>query len=149
MPDGIYFVTFRLADSLPQRVLLRMQEDRQRALEALVRSGGRSTPPELARIADAFSERVESYLDLGKGSSLLRDAKAARIVADALHYFDLDRYKLHAWCVMPNHVHVIFRPLEGRGLSKIPSRGKASRPGRSTGLTGGPGCFGSLSIIIT
>lgn len=40
-------------------------------------------------------------------------------MADALHYFDLDRYELHAWCVMPNHVHVVFRPLGGRGLSKI------------------------------
>lgn len=66
MPDGVYFVTFRLADSLPQEAFRRMLEERQRAIDALYQySGNKPTPVELARVADAFSERVDSYLDMG------------------------------------------------------------------------------------
>jgi leucyl-tRNA synthetase len=35
----------------------------------------------------------------------------AALVEGALKHFDGDRYELLAWCVMPNHVHAIFRPL--------------------------------------
>ncbi len=31
----------------------------------------------------------------------------ADAVAEILRYGDGDRYALHAWCVMPNHVHVL------------------------------------------
>jgi REP element-mobilizing transposase RayT len=43
----------------------------------------------------------------------------AKIVADSLLYFDGLRYDLYAWCVMPNHVHVVFRPLSNYGLGDI------------------------------
>jgi REP element-mobilizing transposase RayT len=38
---------------------------------------------------------------------------------NALKYFDGKRYNLYAWCVMPNHVHVLFRPYKGEILEKI------------------------------
>ena len=41
------------------------------------------------------------------------------MVSDALWHFDGERYRLHAWCVMPNHVHVVVTPLAGRTLSSI------------------------------
>jgi REP element-mobilizing transposase RayT len=43
----------------------------------------------------------------------------AEVVAGALRHFDGVRYKLYAWCVMPNHVHVVFLPFEGFSLSDI------------------------------
>ncbi|MEO8032816.1 MAG: transposase [Acidobacteriota bacterium] len=39
----------------------------------------------------------------------MKDERIATIVADAITFFDQDRYLLLAWCVMPNHVHAIFR----------------------------------------
>jgi REP element-mobilizing transposase RayT len=38
----------------------------------------------------------------------LRDDRIAQRVVSALRFFDGTRYQLHAWCVMPNHVHVVF-----------------------------------------
>ena len=38
---------------------------------------------------------------------------------DALKHFDGERYHLHAWCVMPNHVHVLVTPLGRHTLSSI------------------------------
>jgi len=38
---------------------------------------------------------------------------------DALLYFDRDRYRAIAWCVMPNHVHTMIEPCEGFALPAI------------------------------
>jgi REP element-mobilizing transposase RayT len=43
----------------------------------------------------------------------------AEIVEGALLYFDGQRHRLHAWVVMPNHVHVLVTPTEGNTLSAI------------------------------
>jgi REP element-mobilizing transposase RayT len=41
-----------------------------------------------------------------------RDDVAA-LVAGALRHFEGIRYRLFAWCVMPNHVHTVVQPLSG------------------------------------
>jgi len=56
-------------------------------------------------------ELVEMYLDLGLGHVWLRDSRVAELVENALLYFDGKRYLLHAWVVMPNHVHALFTPV--------------------------------------
>jgi REP element-mobilizing transposase RayT len=48
-----------------------------------------------------------------------RDTVIARVVVDSLHQFRGTRYQLFAWCVMPNHVHVVFRVFDGNTLPKI------------------------------
>jgi REP element-mobilizing transposase RayT len=86
-------VTFRLADSLPRNVLERWDLE----LSHLV---GKDLDVERRR-------RTEHYLDRGVGSAWLKDPSVAKIVEDALLYFDGLRYKLPAWVVMPNHIHVL------------------------------------------
>lgn len=61
----------------------------------------------------------DDVLDRGLGSALLRDAACARIVCDALIFDDPAKYALHAWCVMPNHVHVLMLAGESRSLGQI------------------------------
>lgn len=63
------------------------------------------TPAQRAEIDRAFGEQLDRYLDAGYGSAILTAHGA--VVADALKYFDGQRYQLDAWCVMPNHVHVL------------------------------------------
>ncbi|HXI23679.1 MAG TPA: transposase, partial [Pyrinomonadaceae bacterium] len=45
--------------------------------------------------------------------------RVAEIVEHALLHIDGERYALHAWCVMPNHVHTLFTPLKGSKMSGI------------------------------
>jgi REP element-mobilizing transposase RayT len=40
-------------------------------------------------------------------------------VESALLFFDAKRYRLHAWVVMPNHIHVLFTPIISWSLSDI------------------------------
>jgi len=58
-------------------------------------------------------------LDAGHGEGLLARPEIGAIVQSAVLYFDADRYRVHAWCVMPNHAHVLSTPLGGVSLSAM------------------------------
>ena len=51
--------------------------------------------------------RLESYLDRGMGECWLRQPAIAELTEGALRFFDNKRYRLAAWVVMPNHLHVM------------------------------------------
>jgi len=99
------FITFHLADSLPQQVLQRWSIELQ-GLEK--------------RQADIETrKRIQAYVDQGHGESFLARQDVGALVQNALLYFDGQRYSLHAWVVMPNHVHVLVGLLEGFALADI------------------------------
>ena len=109
--NATYFVTFRLRDSLPLEVVRNLIADRAH----LVRKCANAT--ERARLDAAFALRLDKELDRAHGSCVLRDH--AELIANALKHFDGRRYDLHAWCVMPNHVHVLVRVHYGRDVPTI------------------------------
>jgi len=116
---GVYAVTFRLGDSLPKAVLERLRHERA-ALEAdVVALNGILAKQEEQRLARLCSEKIEAYLDAGSGSCWLRQADIADMVAAAILHFDGARYRIHAWCVMPNHVHVLVELPPGIQLAGI------------------------------
>ena len=90
-------ITFRLADSLPQSKL--------RQLEEIVAALPTDQQANRKRV------QIESWLDAGMGSCALRNPNVAAMVQTALLRFDGERYRLLAWCIMPNHVHVLIQPL--------------------------------------
>jgi len=53
------------------------------------------------------------------GARLLKHDEAAGAVQQALLHFDGARYRLLAWCVMPNHVHVIIGQIEAWPLAPV------------------------------
>lgn len=128
--DGAtYAVTYRLNDSLPQHVLLRIERERG---EIRRNFAARELPPtavELERLAWLESEVVQEKLDAGYGECLLRDDRAAKIMTDEWRAGDGVSYDLAAWVVMPNHVHVVFRPCSGVALPKVMQgwKGRAAR----------------------
>jgi REP element-mobilizing transposase RayT len=114
--DVFVFVTWRLADSIPKATLSEWMEQRDIWLKIHPRPWDENTEMEYH---DRFSRRLDEWLDAGCGACVLRDSGMAAIVASALHYFDGERYDLDAFVVMPNHVHVLFRPATGHGLKDI------------------------------
>ena len=104
-PNLIQVITFRLHDSMPrvrleewERELLFLTPD-QRAVER--------------------QKRIAAYLDAGHGNCWLREPEIAALVEDAFLHFDGKRYRLLAWVVMPNHVHVMAEMFEGFLLEKV------------------------------
>ena len=109
------FVTWRLADSVPQSKLARWKEE-VTAWRALHPEPW--DDPTAEEYGKRFSASFDAWLDHGFGSCLLRKASNRDIVADALHYFDGKRYCLRGFVIMPNHVHVLFSMLEGHQLPR-------------------------------
>ncbi|MBS1633464.1 MAG: Eco57I restriction-modification methylase domain-containing protein, partial [Bacteroidetes bacterium] len=128
-----YFITFRLADSIPADVAEQIKSERELWLKkhkskvpgnitdtTKNRSRDASetyTKEELKEYYRLFSERVETLLNAGKGSCVLKDKANAEIVANAMLHFNHQRYELDDWIIMPNHVHVLVKPI---GENKLP-----------------------------
>ena len=117
--SGTYFVTFRLADSLPQSAVTSFKAERDSILPTARQQERDLTPSEQKRLAHLFAERIEKQLDSGVGECHLVNPRIARLVADALRHFEEKRYRLWAWCVMPNHVHVVVELRSGQSLAKV------------------------------
>ena len=82
--NATYFVTFRLADSLPSAVLDRIESERASILR-LARQRGRSlTPSENLHLKSLSTVRIEEYLDSGAGSCALRRDEVASVLAETL-----------------------------------------------------------------
>jgi len=62
---------------------------------------------------------IARYEDAGHGACWLRDERIAALVENALLHFDGQRYRLIAWCVMPNHVHGLIETLDAWPLASI------------------------------
>lgn len=64
-------------------------------------------------------ERINRYEDANHGACWLRQLPIAQMLEESLLYFDGQRYQLHAWCIMPNHVHTLIETREGWRLDSI------------------------------
>jgi REP-associated tyrosine transposase len=113
---AVYFITFRLADSIP--VHLRQQWEDQR--EIWVRLHPEPWDAETEQeYHNRFSAAIERWLDAGYGSCILRQCDCARIVDDTLRHFDGQRLALVSSVVMPNHVHALLVQNPGYALEAL------------------------------
>ena len=111
-PGGTFFVTFRLAGSIPADVLAMLHAEAERIHAELERMPASSGRVERLYLEERrFFGKWDAVLDQGKGHDWLRNPEIAKLVADAMHFFDGKRYDLLAYCIMSNHVHVVFTPL--------------------------------------
>jgi REP element-mobilizing transposase RayT len=108
--DGAtYVVTFRLGDSLPKSKLAELSQLKE---EWERRPPSPDPLEEMEAFAKLVGRKTELWLDAGHGDCLLKQAKAAKSIAESMHHFDGDRYELGCYVVMPNHVHVVVRPVK-------------------------------------
>ena len=89
MPGLVQLINYRLDDAMPASL--------------------RHEWAALLEIDDGLKRRtkIEAYLDRGCGSCLLRDHRAAAVVEENWLHADGENYRLLAWVVMPNHVHLL------------------------------------------
>ena len=110
----VYFVTFRLADSLPAEVMKRLRAKRDAWLA--------SHPPPLTEeqiqeYRRIWTARIEKLLDSGHGECVLRDPACRKPVEATLRHDDGKAYLLGRFAIMPNHVHALLQLLADSDLS--------------------------------
>lgn len=64
------------------------------------------------------NRRILRLLDVGRGKCFLRQPRVASVVEDVILRSHGISYELHAWAVMPNHVHILVTLMEGRILGE-------------------------------
>jgi putative DNA methylase len=126
-PYAPQIVTFRLADSLPAAKLEQWREELRRLPTAALEAGLR--------------RRIEHYLDQGHGSAALRRPDIAQVVEETLLRCDGERYALHAWVIMPNHVHALLTVAEDDELAKVLHSWKSFTASAANRLLGRRGTF--------
>jgi REP element-mobilizing transposase RayT len=106
--EKIYFVTFRLFDSLP--VAKREEIENEKEL------WHRLNPEPLSSFqqsdyARRFTQKINRWLDSGYGVCFLRNRAVRDSVTRTLTFFNGSRYRLGEFTIMPNHLHVLVTPL--------------------------------------
>ena len=133
-----YFVTFRLADSLPQSKLRAWREERDAWCSQHPKPWEAATQD---RYETRFIDRMQVWLDAGYGSCALARRAVREIVVGAMDYFDKQRYVLGDGVLMPNHVHVLLAPQKGYDLSSILHSWKSYTSKEINTLLGSKGTF--------
>jgi REP-associated tyrosine transposase len=110
-PEGqMFFVTFRLANSLPIHIIHELEEQREREKQhILAKFSGAPQRNELYKLDKKYFGRFDAWLDrcIEDSPHWLANEKVARIVTDEIHKLDGERYSLVAYCIMSNHCHLL------------------------------------------
>ncbi len=114
-PEGAsIFVTFRLVDSIPRSILAGWREERDQLYQQLSKlSGNAERAIQLRQFQRTRFVELESWLDCAsEGEHWLRQPPLAQLVGESLQHRDGGEYRLDVYCVMSNHVHALFTPLQ-------------------------------------
>jgi REP element-mobilizing transposase RayT len=139
--NGTYFITFRLADSLPKSVLDQIDSERQAIVRTANQLHRALSPDERRKIQRLSTPVIERFLDSGAGACYLRNPLIAEEIANTLAHFDRQRYRLFAWCVMPNHVHVLVKIFPTEKLASVIHAWKSFSAKQANRILGRHGAF--------
>ena len=109
--EATFFVTFRLADSIPKDVIRRLKENHQLIKKGILAQKD-LTEKERKELQYAAQKQLfadtDAFLDTNPNEPYwLKEKAVAEIVSEAIHYRDMKQYDLQAYTIMPNHVHMM------------------------------------------
>lgn len=111
-----YFITIRLKGSLPHAAIKKL-----RSLKKIY-EGNQEVLSKIEKVIQKkIFEKYETLLDNEKtGPTWFRNHDVAQIVKNSLHYRDGKSFDLYSYCIIPNHVHLVFKHLPGKVEKKNP-----------------------------
>ena len=118
-PGATFFVTFHLSGSLPRSVLHQWRSEKYQLETEKLRLLKLQNDARLASVEHIIFEQKREWFrkfektldDAQSGPVWLQDDRIATEIAESLRYRDGKVYRLDAYCIMTNHVHVVFAPL--------------------------------------
>jgi len=115
-PEGaILAVTFRLAFSLPHKIKDKLKEEKKEFERISARLLGKELEAYINEFERKYFEEFDNFLDkFSKSPMLLSLDEIAQEVANSIRFQNNKLYILHAYCIMPNHVHMIIQPLKNQ-----------------------------------
>jgi putative transposase len=118
-PQGnTFFITFRLAGTLPAEIVRGLKNEREKELSIISSVVNDNDKKEKYKECQSkyfgkFDKLLDSYYH---GPIWLKDHYIAQIVYNAILFRDKKEYDLIAFTIMPNHVHILFSPIEIKAI---------------------------------
>lgn len=109
-----FFVTFRLAGSVPISVINKLKMEKEIALKVIAGYDNLKVRREKYReYLSLYFGKFDKLLDgAGYGPTWLKKDNVVQVVKDAIHHYDKKSYDLICFTIMSNHVHLVFTPVE-------------------------------------
>src|SRR5262249_53508688 len=111
VPGAAHFVTYRIAGTIPAAVLQELRHQAERKLKNGSPAGTSDSAYKL-RIHKQFFAAYDRYLDITCRIDWLARPAVANVIRENLYHHNGGKYQLLAYCVMPNHVHVLVQPID-------------------------------------
>ena len=114
-PSGAtLFVTFRLDGSIPVALQTQWKKEAEHIKRVLAEI---SDPDEYMRQVESerrrWFGRWDNSLDTATtGPFWLSEPRIAELIARSLHFLIGLKYEMDSFCIMSNHVHIVFTPLQ-------------------------------------
>ncbi len=113
------FITFRLANSLPVEIIESLRKERDAAKKKAANQSERyNADKEYFEHYDDWLDRIENT------PRWLNQEEIAQIVKEKIHELAEAHYHLFAYCIMPNHVHLLIQSRLGK---KLPEGGTTAK----------------------
>lgn len=134
--DGTYFITYRLFGSMPKGILSELNKLYNPEVKTDL---SKLELLKLENILNKYEELLNTSSYLPK---YLSDERIAKICQRTIRYYDENQYKLICYCIMPNHVHLIFKLIpNNKGIAKIMQSIKRTSANESNKVLGREGIF--------
>ncbi len=106
---GTFFVTYNLDGCIPKHVFKRWELEFEEKYEQIVQKFA-NPKSEIDKLHKLEFAKRDKFLDAQSHQDfVLKRKDIAQEVANSLHFWDNKRLELYAYCIMPNHVHVVLR----------------------------------------
>lgn len=109
LPIGAtFFVTYRLADALPQPIIKKLEEELADEIKAIKKAAKKDIKEQIINAKKRYFGKFDKQLDREPfGACHLKIPEIANLVKESLFEKDEEWYELLAFCIMPNHVHIL------------------------------------------
>ena len=104
--ESVYFITTRLKDSIPAAIITELANMREQYKKSLLENGD-------DKKSRSMFQYYDKLLDKGQfGVNYLARHDVASIVYDAIMYYHKNYYIIYCFCIMPNHIHLVFEHID-------------------------------------
>lgn len=115
-PKGrMFFITFRLANSLPVHIIEALTAERERERQNILKTfRSVQQQDELYKLDKKVFGQFDKWLDRCAEESprWLAEERVASIITEELNTLNGNRFRLIAYCVMSNHCHIVIDTFE-------------------------------------
>jgi REP element-mobilizing transposase RayT len=115
-PEGYtFFVTFRLNGSLPLNIIQRLKDTYAiNVKKVMTHNSKKQKNIKYGEVKWNYFENFDQLLARNKSVRYLENGKIAEAVCKAITFRDKIIYDLICFTIMPNHVHIVFTPIDSR-----------------------------------